>query len=651
MITMKKIDYLQDLRNIAECNGGELLSDKWINTLSRYKFKHHTGEIFDAFAYVIKKNGWPTVLHKYKPIEFYMENMKEIAKNNGGELISETWLNTKTMYRFKNKNGSLFEKSYSKLIQYGWPKLNTAINQDEIDLNDLRDKADENGFDLLESEWNGWNKKYVFQHRLLKINCLISARSIKQNGFPKEPEEIENNKNLNRLKAIAELDGFTLLENNWKGINFNYSFNKGPTVIKAKGIHVLKRKKLILSIKKFKEIKPIIEKSDYLKMMQDIAVSYNGKLLSNKWIGSKKKYLFETNDGKQFQRSYKTLKELGWLKPRYVPPKVDQLDDLKTIAELNKGELLSNTWNGCEAKYEFKHHLGEVFEAYAHRILRGKWPKKLNKYRDKNYFLNDMKNLALKRGGILLSNTYINRLTKYKFRDAYDEEFEMSYGMLKAGNWNGNNGYISEPIVKQALNHLYNSQFIKTKKVLTKELIGRDNPLELDGYCKELKIAFEYQGHPSHWDENYKLYEKVHARDVIKQEICKKLGIVLILVPVFKKARDIWIDEEVIKHIKQAINIAYKESNLPLPNLNNNNFLIDFKKISSTRESFQSLKNLVEASNGKLLTKKWHGSDYKYEFQFDTGEVFFRSHKKMMELGWPTNKEKYLKFHAKSTRD
>lgn len=77
---MTKIDYLEQLRQIAENNGGQLISDIWIDNISKYTFKHHTGKVFEAFAYVIKKNGWPKVLHKYKSDEFRMEEMKKNSK-------------------------------------------------------------------------------------------------------------------------------------------------------------------------------------------------------------------------------------------------------------------------------------------------------------------------------------------------------------------------------------------------------------------------------------------------------------------------------------------------------------------------------------------------------------------------------------------
>lgn len=55
---------------------------------------------------------------------------------------------------------------------------------------------------------------------------------------------------------------------------------------------------------------------------------------------------------------------------------------------------------------------------------------------------------------------------------------------------------------------------MKTREIITKDLTNSKN-WELDGYCPNLNIAFEYQGYPSHWDVSQK-YNKVSLRDKLK---------------------------------------------------------------------------------------------------------------------------------------
>jgi hypothetical protein len=66
--------------------------------------------------------------------------------------------------------------------------------------------------------------------------------------------------------------------------------------------------------------------------------------------------------------------------------------------------------------------------------------------------------------------------------------------------------------------------------------------LELDGYCEELNLAFEYDGeqHFKEIDNNFRSSEplhKVQERDSLKDELCKIKGIILIRIPYTEKKR------------------------------------------------------------------------------------------------------------------
>lgn len=60
--------------------------------------------------------------------------------------------------------------------------------------------------------------------------------------------------------------------------------------------------------------------------------------------------------------------------------------------------------------------------------------------------------------------------------------------------------------------------------------------LELDGYNKELNLAFEYQGSQhygfnKHFHRNYSDYSRQLERDAYKKKKCREMGIDLIIIP------------------------------------------------------------------------------------------------------------------------
>ena len=67
--------------------------------------------------------------------------------------------------------------------------------------------------------------------------------------------------------------------------------------------------------------------------------------------------------------------------------------------------------------------------------------------------------------------------------------------------------------------------------------------MELDGYCEELKIAFEYDGE-FHYKDIYDDYHNQQKRDTIKDKLCKEQGIKLIRIPYWINDKRTYIQDQ-----------------------------------------------------------------------------------------------------------
>ena len=113
----------------------------------------------------------------------------------------------------------------------------------------------------------------------------------------------------------------------------------------------------------------------------------------------------------------------------------------------------------------------------------------------------------------------------------------------------------------------------KFEKIRPYWLMGNKKfPLELDGYCENLNIAFEYQGEQHYMQiPNFSDFEYRKTCDELKRIRCKERGVFLIEIPYFRK--------KFSKHDLKAFVINYLiQNNLELPE-NYNNIIIDFSKI------------------------------------------------------------------------
>jgi hypothetical protein len=418
--------------------------------------------------------------------------------------------------------------------------------------------------------------------------------------------------------------------------------------------------------------------------MQKIAEENGGKLLDIEWEGARTKYrfLYDKNDeSTSFTRTAENMLKIdrGW--PNYKNNRVsflkqktknktskEKLEEMQSLALSNNAKLISTEWVSTVTKYEFEIKENVVQIPYKYLLSKG-WPKDLDRYINQSQkippnrtlkklaTINEIKLLAQKYNYELLSIGYEHRDAPLSFLDKLtNETFTMSYQSIKEGMLEsktiGKKGLIAEPICKQAIEHLLGCSFTKRKDILIPEITGRKTYLELDGYCEELKIAFEYQGHPSHWKTTHLNYKKVSEKDKQKKVFCNKLGIVLLQIPNFQKSKK-FCEKEVIDTVIQTIEKEFKTNNKTLPCLNKENFIIDYSKINHAKYMLNKMKQLAVENNAVLLSKKWVGADKEYEFEKDNKKFKIR-YVKLEEKGWPKNLDKFLSLsagHKKSNTD
>lgn len=162
------------------------------------------------------------------------------------------------------------------------------------------------------------------------------------------------------------------------------------------------------------------------------------------------------------------------------------------------------------------------------------------------------------------------------------------------------NKYFSQEKARFVFEELTGFSFPLTRK----ELNGR---LELDGFCKNLMLAFEYNGE-QHYNPNhyYNLlqkktkYDNQFIRDIKKKDICDKKGIQLLYI---RHTTDTKTMEENIR--LQLKKIGVKTKNQP----------ISWSKFSVKNDNFIKTKNILNTKNIKLLTGSYLGSHSRHKFE------------------------------------
>lgn len=156
---------------------------------------------------------------------------------------------------------------------------------------------------------------------------------------------------------------------------------------------------------------------------------------------------------------------------------------------------------------------------------------------NKRLSIDEVKDRLKKLGFELIDEVYINNSLPLKLKCNYGHIFENSLAYVLDGTQcpkckPGVAGK-TEEICRIIFESLLDKKF---PKVSPKWLINTDgNRLQFDGYCKELNLAFEYNGrqhykYVEHFHRTYENFIKRCSDDVDKRKICEKMKVRLITI-------------------------------------------------------------------------------------------------------------------------
>lgn len=191
--------------------------------------------------------------------------------------------------------------------------------------------------------------------------------------------------------------------------------------------------------------------------------------------------------------------------------------------------------------------------------------------------IDKMKTHAINRGGKCLSKIYINSKTKLEWQCYFGHKFLQTYDSSRRSWCPICKQSLSERICREVFEILFNKSFPKTKPSWLKGL-------ELDGFCQELKLAFEHNGEQHYrktkqFKINNSLLRLIKKRDSDKQKLCTQNGVTLVVIP------QLFVLTKNVNDIKKLIkNSGFK----PLPK----NFDQKLIKISDAYKSNRAIERL-----------------------------------------------------------
>jgi len=278
----------------------------------------------------------------------------------------------------------------------------------------------------------------------------------------------------------------------------------------------------------------------------------------------------------------------------------ERLDKCRAIAKEKGGECLSVNYVNTKTKLEWKCSKGHVWKANPINVVyKGKWCPECSG--NKKLTINHAIDLAIERGGVCLSSSYKNSSGLLDWKCKFGHQWSANYNNVKRGSWCPYCVCLfGETVVRIHLERYFESRFVKTRPSWL-------NGLELDGYAKNLGIAFEYNG-PQHSDKKHIFYDdSIIVRDAIKRKLCEENGVILFDIDYVKRNE--------ISEIQKAVNKS----------LNDHGFESKAVKIDESQiypYKIEECRLLAKERGGECLSDAYLGYDKKLKWKCGCGNVW-----------------------------
>lgn len=282
------------------------------------------------------------------------------------------------------------------------------------------------------------------------------------------------------------------------------------------------------------------------------------------------------------------------------------LNKIHQIAIQKGGRCLTNKYVSSVSKLVFQCGKGHIWKAVRSHIKKHWCPVCANhvKPNDKEYqkkALIRIQRFVEKYGGKCLSDKYINSETKMLFQCKNGHQWETKPILVTScSHWcpHCSKG-TGESLCRTAFEQLFTEDFPSTRPEWL-------NGLELDGYSEKLNLAFEHQGHQHYkyipfFHKSIEDFEYRKELDERKKEICEKRGVNLICIPEVPNLIK-------IKNIKKFIKRECIKLDVSLPD-NFDDVKIDWSlaldREDRRKEMLQKLKDIAALKKGEILTNEY----------------------------------------------
>jgi hypothetical protein len=230
--------------------------------------------------------------------------------------------------------------------------------------------------------------------------------------------------------------------------------------------------------------------------------------------------------------------------------------------------------------------------------------------------LDDLEKLACERGGELIA-AGANRTHDFRWKCSRGHEFQARPDSVVAGGWCPRcSASRSERLVRACFEQLFGKPFPRARPKWLRN-ISTGFPMELDGYCEPLGVAFEHQGSHHYRAVGYSRthsLDDIRRRDARKRRICRQRGVALIEIRELSRTT-------ALRELAAEVVAACRAAGVRVPKKACEGG-VNFAPVYTTHkddEALAELQAIAKARGGLCLSKAYMGSGVALQFVCSEG--------------------------------
>jgi len=359
-----------------------------------------------------------------------------------------------------------------------------------------------------------------------------------------------------------------------------------------------------------------------LEEMQRVAGSRNGRCLSEEYVDSLTKLTWQCEEGHLWEATPGNIKQGKWC-PYCGGTHVSSIEEIRSLALKRGGKCLSSKYVNKRTKLKWRCKEGHIWDAPADSIKSGHWcpvcgiKKRSDAQRGT---LEEIQQIAEERGGRCLSKHYVGSHRKLGWQCAAGHIWEAEPSHIKNGTWCPECAAgIGERICRAFFEQLFGKKFPKARPIWLRS--QHNTQLELDGYCRALGMAFEYQG-----VQHYRYVEFFHGKtdefekrkdlDQIKRRLCASRGVNLLEVPEIPHYLSLVQLKQFLKKECERLGVAIPTA------FDRTTVNLRAAYSPSTDDLLRELQGIAKRRGGELLSKTYLGGSTKLSWRCKNGHVW-----------------------------